>query len=164
MSWPSRCRVLRDLMHLRDRHEHPIAPGVTQIEIILSCAEDRFGTQTEILADAVHGVHDVIADAQIGERDRNAFLDGANLDALGRRAEDFAIAEHAQSQAGNPEARFDRAMIDEHAAASAASDPRCPQRATDRTVRETAALTMYTRFAACRSIRASRRRRARFDD
>ena len=85
-------------MHLRHRHEHPIAAGVLQIEIVLRRAEDRLGAQPEVLPDAVHGVHDVVADSQIGQRDRHAFFDGAQLDALGRRAEDFAIAQHAQAQ------------------------------------------------------------------
>ena len=100
-------RVLRDLVHLRDRHEHAIAAGVAQVEIVLRRAENRLGAQPEILADAVHGVHDVVADAQIGQRNRHAFLDGAHLDALGRRAEDLAVAQHAQAQVGQREAGFD---------------------------------------------------------
>ena len=49
-------------------------------------------------ADAVHRVHDVIADLEVGQRDRNAFLDRAQLDALGGLAEDLAVAEHVQVQ------------------------------------------------------------------
>ena len=55
-------------------------------------AENRFGAQSEILADAVHRVHHVVADSQIGQRDGHAFFDGAKLDALGRLTEYLAIA------------------------------------------------------------------------
>ena len=68
-------RVLRDLMHLRDGHEHPIAAGVAQVEIILRRAENGLGAQTEVLADPVHRMHDVVADAQVGQRDGHAFFD-----------------------------------------------------------------------------------------
>ena len=93
-------------MHLRDGNEHPIAAGVAQIEIVLRRAQDRFGAQSEILPDAVHRVDDVVADAQVGQRDRHAFFDGAHFDALGRRAEDLAIAEHAQTQAAESQSRL----------------------------------------------------------
>jgi predicted ATPase len=56
----------------------------------------------------VHRVHDVVADAQVGQRDRHAFLDRAQLDALGRLAVDLAIAEHVQAQARESRTRFDR--------------------------------------------------------
>ena len=125
-------RVLRDLMHLRDRHQHPIAAGIAQIEIILRRAENRFGAQAEVLADAVHRVHDIIADAQVGQRDRHAFLDGAHLNALGRRAEDLAIAQHAQPQARHPKAGFDRAVIDEDASARSPADVDSARRARGR--------------------------------
>ncbi len=113
-------RVLRDLMHLRHGHEHPVAAGVFEIEIVLRRAENRFGAQTEILADPVDGVHDVIADAQIGQRDRYAFLDGAHVHALGRGAVDFAVAEHAQAQAGNAESGVDAAGAHNRRAAAQA--------------------------------------------
>ena len=45
-----------------------------------------------VLPDAVHGVHDVVADFQIGKRHRDAFLDRAQLYALGWGAKDLAIA------------------------------------------------------------------------
>jgi hypothetical protein len=48
------------------------------------------------LRDAVHGVHDVVADLEVGQRNRDAFLDGAQFDALGRLSEDLAVAEHMQ--------------------------------------------------------------------
>jgi len=83
----------------------------------LARAEDRLRAQAEILSDAVHGVHDVVADFEIGERDGDAFLDGAQLDAFGRLPVDLAVAEHVQAQAGNREARLDVALIDEHDAA-----------------------------------------------
>ena len=129
-------------MHLRDRNQHPVAAGVTQVEIILRRAEDRLGAQAEILSDAVHGVNDVIADAQVGQRDRNAFFDGAHLDAFGRSAEDLAIAEHAQAKARNAKPGFDRAVLDEHAAARARLRSQLRPRRNRSIVRETAALTM----------------------
>ena len=88
-------------MHLRDRHEHAIGTRIREIEIILRRAQDRFGAQPDVLPDAVHRVHDVIADAQIGQRNRDALFDRAQFDAFGRCAEDLAIAEHAQTQIGN---------------------------------------------------------------
>ena len=115
-------RVLRDLVHLRDGHQHAIAAGIAQVEIVLRRAQNRLGAQAEILADAVHRMHDVVADAQVGQRDGHAFLDGAHLNALGRRAEDLTIAEHAQPQSRHPIAGFDRPMIDENAAARSPAD------------------------------------------
>ena len=112
---PFRGRILRDLVHLRDRHEHAVRTGVGEIEIILRCAEDRFGAQAEILSDAVHRVHDVVADAQVGQCDRHAFFDCAKFDALGWSAEDLAIAEHAQAQIRDRKPGFNRTVIDRDA-------------------------------------------------
>jgi hypothetical protein len=88
-------RVLGDLVHLRNRHEHAIAAGIAQVEIVLRGTQNRFRAQSQVLTDAMYRVHDVIADAQVGERNRNALLNRANFDALGWCAEDFAVTEHA---------------------------------------------------------------------
>ncbi len=108
--------VLGDLVHLVHRHQHAIGAGVLEVEVVARRAEDRLGAQAEILPDPVHRVHDVVADPQIGQRDRDAFLDRAQLDALGRLPEDLAVAEHVQVQGRDREAGFDRALIDEDAA------------------------------------------------
>ena len=119
--------VLRHLMHLVHRHQHAIGAGVLEVEVVAGRAEDRLGAQTEVLADAVHGMHDVIADPQIGQRDRDAFLDRAQLDAFGGLAEDLAIAQHAQTQSGNREAGFDRAGVDVDGAAAPSATPSVPK-------------------------------------
>ena len=134
--------VLRDLMHLVHRHEHAVRAGILQIEIIAGRAEDRLGAQPEVLPDAVDGVHDVIADAQVGQRDRHAFLDRAQLDAFGRLTEDLAVAEHVQPQAGDREARFERTRVDEHRAARGGPPTATPsvpaaRRCTKRALRST---------------------------
>ena len=49
-------------MHLRHGHEHAIVARVLQIEIVLRRAQDRLGAQSQVLPDAVHGVHDEVAD------------------------------------------------------------------------------------------------------
>ena len=89
-------------------------------------AQDRLGAQPEILTDPVDSVHDVVADLQVGERYRNALLDGAQFHAFGRLPVDLAIAEHVQAQSRDREPRFDVALIDEHHAAA-----RHPRRAAD---------------------------------
>jgi hypothetical protein len=66
----------------------------------------------EILTDAVHRVHDVVADLEVGQRDRDALLHRAQLHALGGRAEDLTVAQHAQPQPGDREARFQRTGVD----------------------------------------------------
>ena len=104
--------VLGDLVHLVHRDEHPVRGGVFEVEIVAGRAEDRLGAQAEILADPVHRVDDVVADPQVGQRDRDAFLDGAQFDALGGLAEDLAVTQHAQVQTRDREAVLDRALVD----------------------------------------------------
>ena len=95
----------------------------------------------------MHRVHDVVADAQIGQRDRHAFLDGAHLDALGRRAEDLAVAEHAQAQRRNREAGS-RSIRDRRRCRRARGvRPRFRRRAACRWCARRAELTMKTRLA-----------------
>ena len=57
----------------------------------------------------MHGVHDVVADAQVRERHGDAFLDRAQLDAFGRQPEDLAIAQDVKPQRRHRESGFDRA-------------------------------------------------------
>src|SRR5580704_12653843 len=107
-------------MHLRDRHQHAIASGIPQVEVILCRTEDGLGAQPEILTDPVDAMNDVVAHTKIGQRDGNAFLDGAYFDALGRGSKNFAVTQHAEVQLRNSEPRLDRSMIDEHASAAPA--------------------------------------------
>ena len=113
-----RCE-LRDLVHLVHRHQHAVRAGVLEVEVVAPRAQDRLGAQAEILADAVHGVHHVVADLQVGQRDRDAFLDGAELDALGGLAEYLAVAQYVQVQRGDGEAALERALVDVDRAALA---------------------------------------------
>ena len=64
-------------MHLGHGHEHAIVPRVLQIQVVLRRAQDGLGPQSQVLTDAVHGVHDEVADFQIPERDGDAFFDRA---------------------------------------------------------------------------------------
>ena len=80
-------------------------------------AEDRLRAQAEILPDPVDRVNDVVADLEVGERDRHAFFHGAKFHALRGLAVDLAVAEHVESQTRNREARFDVALVDEDDAA-----------------------------------------------
>ncbi len=113
-----RCTVFGNLMHLRDGDQHAIGACIFEVQIVLRRAKYRFGAQTQILADPMHGVHDVIRDFEVRERNGNAFFDGAQLYAFGRLPVDFAIAQHAQSQLRSGEARFDAAVVNQHASAS----------------------------------------------
>ena len=137
-------RVLRDLMHLRDGHQHPVAARIAQVEIVLRRAEDRLGAQAEILADAVHRVHDVIADAQVGQRDRDAFLDARILTRLGgapkiSRSPSTRSVQAAGSRSPTRSTRDRRRR--RRASARPGSIPAARSRSI---VRETPALTMKT--------------------
>ncbi len=93
-------------------------PAYLRSKIVLRRAEDRLGPQPQILCDAVHCVHDVVADLEVGERNRDAFLDGAQFDAFRRLPEDLTVAEHVQPQSREREARLDVSLVDEHDAAA----------------------------------------------
>ena len=104
-------------MHLVHGHQHAIRAGVLEVEVVAGRAQDRLVAQAQVLRDAVHRVHDVIAHLEVGERDRHALFDGAQLDALGGLAENLAVAEHVQVQHRDREAALDRSLIDVHGAA-----------------------------------------------
>src|SRR5579875_1797186 len=61
---------------------------------------------------------DVIADLEIGQGDRDAFLDRTQLDAPRRLPEDLAIAQDAQADARDREAALDAPVVDVDEAAA----------------------------------------------
>src|ERR1700737_1107159 len=104
-------------MHLIDGHVQPIGAGIFEQQKIAANAVDRQVFETDILADAVVRVDQIIAGGELGLADRHAFFWSARPMPARGMSEELGVAQYRQAELRQLEALVDGAVTDEARAA-----------------------------------------------